>query len=102
MRDDTGARPARSDPWPKHHQVYLVLLQQITEGRFGDDGTMPNELQLAQSFSVSRITIRKAMERLEAKVLDEEDAERQRQERRDQDEIATTRWSHATDPEPGR
>ena len=69
MRDETATRPARSDPWPKHHQVYLVLLQQITEGRFGEDGTMPNELQLAQSFSVSRITIRKAMERLEAEGL---------------------------------
>ena len=50
--------------WPKHHRVYLVLRQQIADGTYGTDGPMPSEKTLAQQFGVSRITIRKAMERL--------------------------------------
>lgn len=51
---------------PKHHQVYLVLRQQITDGAWTEDEPMPAEVQLAEMFGVSRITIRKAMERLTA------------------------------------
>lgn len=58
-----------NNPWPKHHQVYLVLRQQIQEGSFAQDGALPNELQLAEQFEVSRITIRRAMERLEREGL---------------------------------
>ncbi len=49
-------------PLPKYHQVYLVLLQQIQEGRF--DSRLPGELQLARQFNVARVTIRRALERL--------------------------------------
>lgn len=61
------AQPAAGTetPWPKYHQVYLVLRQQIRDGSFGVDGTIPSEMELGRQFGASRITIRKALERLE-------------------------------------
>ncbi|MEI4472319.1 GntR family transcriptional regulator [Frigidibacter sp. MR17.24] len=56
---------AESSVLPKHHQVYLVLRQQIRDGAFAGQA-MPPELALAGQFGVSRITIRRAMERLTA------------------------------------
>ncbi|VVE42908.1 GntR family transcriptional regulator [Pandoraea horticolens] len=52
-------------PLPKYHQIYLVLREQLQEGRFDRDG-VPGEHVLADQFSVARITIRKAMEMLVA------------------------------------
>ncbi|AJC16563.1 GntR family transcriptional regulator [Pandoraea sputorum] len=52
-------------PLPKYHQIYLVLREQLQEGRFDRDG-VPGEHLLADQFSVARITIRKAMEMLVA------------------------------------
>ncbi|WP_206026966.1 GntR family transcriptional regulator [Jiella endophytica] len=49
---------------PKHHRVYLVLRQEILEGRHGSSAPMPGEVALAKEFGVSRVTIRTAMERL--------------------------------------
>ncbi len=49
-------------PVPKYHQVYLVLREQIAEGRFA--AGVPPELQLVQQFGVSRITVRRALEQL--------------------------------------
>ena len=51
-------------PLPKYHQVYLVLRQQLDEGRFGQ--RLPSELVLTQEFGVARVTVRKALERLVA------------------------------------
>ncbi len=58
-----------SDPWPKHHRVYLVLRQEILEGRYTPEQPLPNEILLTEQFQVSRITIRKAMERLDREGL---------------------------------
>lgn len=52
-------------PLPKYHQIYLVLREQLQEGRFDQDG-VPGEHALAEQFKVARITIRKAMEMLVA------------------------------------
>ncbi|MFU2024528.1 GntR family transcriptional regulator, partial [Bordetella avium] len=52
-------------PLPKYHQIYLVLREQVQEGRFDQDG-VPGEHALADQFEVARITIRKAMEMLVA------------------------------------
>ncbi len=52
-------------PLPKYHQIYLVLREQVQEGRFDQDG-VPGEHALADQFDVARITIRKAMEMLVA------------------------------------
>src|ERR1700750_769189 len=52
-------------PLPKYHQIYLVLREQLQEGRFDEEG-VPGEHLLAEQFAVARITIRKAMEMLVA------------------------------------
>lgn len=46
---------------PLYHRVYMVLRQQIMDGRFPADRPMPGELALAESFGVSRITIRRTL-----------------------------------------
>lgn len=50
-------------PLPKYHQIYLVLREQLAEGRFAR-GTLPGELALAGQFGVARVTVRKALEQL--------------------------------------
>ena len=50
---------ARDDALPLYYQVYLVLRQQLTEGRFTEDQPIPGEEQLRERFGVSRVTIRK-------------------------------------------
>ncbi len=54
-------------PLPKYHQLYLVLREQLAEGRH--DAGLPGELALAGQFGVARVTVRKALERLEAEGL---------------------------------
>jgi GntR family transcriptional regulator len=49
---------------PLHHQVYVVLRQQILDGQFPPEQAMPSEHRLEVLFSVSRITIRRALDRL--------------------------------------
>jgi GntR family transcriptional regulator len=54
-------------PLPKYHQIYLVLREQLAEGRFVDG--LPGEVALAGQFGVARITVRKALEQLAAEGL---------------------------------
>lgn len=49
-------------PLPKYHRVYLVLRQQLEEGRFADG--LPGEHALVQEFGVARVTVRRALEQL--------------------------------------
>ena len=51
-----------SDPLPKYHRVYLVLREQLDEGRY--ERGLPGELTLTREFGVARVTVRKALERL--------------------------------------
>jgi len=60
-----GVSLTENTPWPKYHRVYLVLRQRIRDGAFGYDGGFPSEQELTRDFGVSRITIRKALDRLE-------------------------------------
>ena len=46
-------------PLPKYHQIYLVLREQLREGRF--DAGMPGEVALTAQFGVARVTIRRAL-----------------------------------------
>lgn len=50
---------------PLHHQVYLVLADGIATGRYASGEPLPTEEQLTQLFSVSRITVRRAMTSLQ-------------------------------------
>jgi GntR family transcriptional regulator len=54
-------------PLPKYHQIYLVLREQLDEGRFAEG--LPGELTLMAQFSVARVTVRRALERLSAEGL---------------------------------
>lgn len=59
-------RPSsEQDVIPLYHRVYLILLQKIMDGSYPAGSPIPSEDGLAETFSVSRVTIRKAMERLE-------------------------------------
>jgi GntR family transcriptional regulator len=49
-------------PLTKYHQIYLVLREQLQEGRFASG--MPAEMVLAQQFGVGRVTVRRALEQL--------------------------------------
>ncbi len=54
---------------PLYHRVYVILLQKMSDGSFPSGESMPSEDELAESFGVSRVTIRKAMDRLEREGL---------------------------------
>jgi GntR family transcriptional regulator len=53
------------DVLPRHHQIYVVLRQQIMEGFYPPDQPMPGEHDLSTMFGASRITLRRALDRLE-------------------------------------
>ncbi|MDF2464279.1 MAG: GntR family transcriptional regulator [Ramlibacter sp.] len=54
-------------PLPKYHRIYLVLREQLDEGRFADG--LPGELALMQQFGVARVTVRRALEQLASEGL---------------------------------
>jgi GntR family transcriptional regulator len=54
-------------PVPKYHQIYLVLREQLHEGRFSNG--VPGEIALMREFGVARVTVPKALERLAAERL---------------------------------
>ena len=49
-------------PLPKYHQIYLVLREQLQDGKFAQG--VPSELALMQQFSVARVTVRRALAQL--------------------------------------
>jgi GntR family transcriptional regulator len=51
-------------PLPRYHQIYLVLREQIADGRFDGGEPLPGEVELAARFGVSRVTVRAALDRL--------------------------------------
>lgn len=74
MNADTtrGKRRAHADAqtlFPLHHQVYLVLRRRLLEGAYAEDEALPGEHKLAEAFSVSRVTIRRTLDRLESEGL---------------------------------
>jgi GntR family transcriptional regulator len=58
-----------ADMVPLYHRIYVVLLQKLTDGSYPEGRAMPGEDELAIDFGVSRVTIRKAIERLEREGL---------------------------------
>lgn len=51
-------------PLPKYHRIYLVLREQLADGRYAVG--LPGELALAEQFGVARVTIRAALAQLAA------------------------------------
>ncbi|MCZ0963596.1 GntR family transcriptional regulator [Paracoccus benzoatiresistens] len=58
-----------NSPTPLYHRVYAVMRERIVNGYYPDNVPVPSEAELSDSFGVSRITIRKAMEMLSAEGL---------------------------------
>ncbi len=50
----------------KARRVYLLLRDDITNGRYGEGEFLPGENRLAETLNVSRITVRRALEALAA------------------------------------
>lgn len=65
----SSAAAEASDPLPLYHRVYLLLRQHITEGAWPPEVPMPGEHELAETHGVSRITVRRALQRLEQEGL---------------------------------
>lgn len=57
----SDAKPADT---PKYEHAYRVILQRLKDGRYPIGGRMPTEGELATSFDVSRVTIRRALDML--------------------------------------
>lgn len=55
-------------PLARYHLVEVSLASRIRDGEFGE-GAMPGERALAEAFGVARVTIRHALQRLEAQGL---------------------------------
>ena len=51
-------------PTPLYHQIYLVLRERIRSGELAAGTTLPGEQELARGFSVSRITVKRALNEL--------------------------------------
>jgi len=49
-------------PLPKYHRIYLVLREQLEDGRFS--AGLPGELALMEQFGVARVTVRRALQEL--------------------------------------
>jgi len=54
---------------PLHHQLFLVLKEQILRGLYEPGAQIPNEDQLGELFKVSRTTVRRAVSDLHAQGL---------------------------------
>lgn len=49
----------------KSRRVYLLLLDEISNGTFPEGSLLPGEQRLAQTYSVSRVTVRRALDALQ-------------------------------------
>ena len=56
-------------PTPLYYQMYTLLKNRILDGSIPDGTQMPTEQQLAEAFSVSRITAKRAMDELAGEEL---------------------------------
>jgi len=71
-RKPVAARPSREDPEravPLHLQVFTRLRDAIFRGDYPEGTQLPGELILVDAFSVSRITVRRALDELAARGL---------------------------------
>lgn len=50
----------------KAHRIFLLLQEDIARGALAPGAVLPGELRLAEDYGVSRVTIRRALEALEA------------------------------------
>lgn len=55
---------SKNSPTPLYHRIYAVMRERIVNDYYVQTMPVPSEAELAETFAVSRITIRKAMEML--------------------------------------
>jgi len=67
--NDQRSRLRKDAPTPLYFQLYSLLKQSILNGSVPHGTQMPTEQQLAESFGVSRITAKRAMDELAAEEL---------------------------------
>jgi GntR family transcriptional regulator len=60
---------SQNSPTPLYYQLYSLLKESIRNGTIGNGMQMPTEQQLAESFGVSRITAKRAMDELASEEL---------------------------------
>lgn len=56
-------------PTPLYHQIFSILRDRIVGGELAHGSQMPTEFELAESFDVSRITAKRALDELAAEGL---------------------------------
>lgn len=61
--------PVKSRLQPLYHQVYLDLHDKLTHGGMDPDQPLPSEPLLAAKYGVSRVTVRRTLEKLAAEGL---------------------------------
>ena len=59
-------RALRNGPMPLYHQLELDLLNRIQAGEFQPGDPLPTEEQICEQYSVSRITVRRALDAMMA------------------------------------
>ncbi|MDB5365243.1 MAG: GntR family transcriptional regulator [Rhodospirillales bacterium] len=59
----------KTNSLPVYHQLYVVLRQQIVDGAHAATAPLPTEMSLAETFNVSRVTVRRALDMLERESL---------------------------------
>jgi GntR family transcriptional regulator len=67
-----GITPARLNPelaTPLYHQLYVILRSRISRGEYPPNAVLPGEQELARSFKVSRITVKRSLNELAANGL---------------------------------
>lgn len=65
----TSGKAATERLIPLHYQMYLLLRRRLLQGYYDAGAPMPAEVQLAAQFNVSRVTIRRTLDRLEEEKL---------------------------------
>lgn len=56
-------------PLPIYHKIFIVLREKILQGEFSRDMPIPGEMALSRMYNVSRVTIRRALQKLEEEGL---------------------------------
>lgn len=66
LKSEWDIRSASATKEPLYHQLYLVLKNSIMNGTVEMGSQMPTEQQLSDTFDLSRITVKRAMDELAA------------------------------------
>ena len=51
---------------PLYHQIFMILRDKIQQGDYGEGAALPSELKISQTYDVSRITAKRALNELAA------------------------------------